>query len=443
MKYKKLTLITLIGIFLRLVFLFHHDLWFDEAISILISRLSIPDLLTAASFDNNPPLYYLILHFWMQFSQNTFWLRSLSLIFSSASIPLVFLTAKKLFSLRTAILASLLMTLMPVQLYYSGEIRFYSLTILLSTIIFYLVLSHQEKSSSNSPSFLLICSVTALLTTHYSGLLVVLAVLLLTLKEPIILRNQIWINSLIGLMFALPWFIFSIGKPHPPAWTPDSILSLAFMPITATFGLTGSSPKFVKKTPLIIPLAAVILILILTNQKIPFLSPRLIIPFTPLIYIFLAESLRSNLKIRSTYLILISLSIMINFTPQLKGPKIIQALEISQKANAPILHTSISTYYPAKIITPSNLSYYIGPRTFPKALTSYLGDIPKKLNTILPSQNIILLIDNNNTDSTALKYYIEQINRTHTLTKEKSTDQFIIQTYNLKIYPEPSRRAIP
>ncbi len=113
-----LWLIIALGVVLRITYLFHHDLWFDEAISLLISQLSIPELINTARFDNNPPLYYLFLHFWGKISQHIIWLRTLSLVFSTATIPITFLLAKSLANLRTATLAALLMAIMPVAMDY-------------------------------------------------------------------------------------------------------------------------------------------------------------------------------------------------------------------------------------------------------------------------------------------------------------------------------------
>jgi mannosyltransferase len=46
-------------------FLAPSALWLDEAQSVAIARLPLPDLLEALRQDGAPPLYYLLLHAWM------------------------------------------------------------------------------------------------------------------------------------------------------------------------------------------------------------------------------------------------------------------------------------------------------------------------------------------------------------------------------------------
>jgi len=51
----------------RLLFLADHSLWLDELFSLKYAHLGLPDLLSeVASSDNHPPLYYALLHFWVQ-----------------------------------------------------------------------------------------------------------------------------------------------------------------------------------------------------------------------------------------------------------------------------------------------------------------------------------------------------------------------------------------
>ena len=56
-------LTVVVGVLLR--FYAPTPLWLDETISVNISRLPIGQIPTALSHDGAPPLYYLLLHFWM------------------------------------------------------------------------------------------------------------------------------------------------------------------------------------------------------------------------------------------------------------------------------------------------------------------------------------------------------------------------------------------
>jgi uncharacterized membrane protein len=64
--------------------------WFDEGVSIAIARL---DWYNFARIlwrrEANMSLYYLLLRYWLHFSGSEFFVRSLSVIFAVASLPVV------------------------------------------------------------------------------------------------------------------------------------------------------------------------------------------------------------------------------------------------------------------------------------------------------------------------------------------------------------------
>lgn len=461
MKNTTLPFIILIGILLRLAFLFHHDLWFDEAISTLISRLPISQLLKAASFGNTPPLYYLLLHLWGTISQNQIWLRIPSLIFSSATIPITYLLTKSLSNQRTALLTALLTAIMPVQLYYTGEVRSYSLLILLSTVYLFLSTQPKSKTAKFTPlkrKMLLSISTACLILTHYSGLFVIVLAGLFARNKPKLFQKHWLSGTLIGIILALPWFIYSFPNPHPQPWLPNPLLSLLFMPVAATVGLTGIvPPSTLTQLPIYIILLVTtfsilsfwlfitqlkikskllvltsILFILIISKFIPFLSPRLILPFTPLIYLSIAKSLNNKPRINKIYFTLLSLLVIINFTPLLRGPKIRKVIQTAQASQIPIFHTSITTYYPTIEKSQKQTNFYIGPITFPIPLTQLIGGTTTNLEYLSNSKQLILLIDINNTDIIIKNNIIEQLIKTHKLTKKIPIDNFTIQTYTQK-----------
>ena len=52
----------LLGFALRLVRLGAESLWYDETVSVVLARKSIPDLIAHTAGDIHPPGYYLLLH---------------------------------------------------------------------------------------------------------------------------------------------------------------------------------------------------------------------------------------------------------------------------------------------------------------------------------------------------------------------------------------------
>lgn len=129
--------ILILALFLRLVAVYGKGLWYDELQSVTHASLSIPDLLTSVRrFDPHPPLYYLMLHYWLKINTSDLWIKSSSIFTAIITIVSLYWLAKKYFNRRTAILAGLLFALAPYAINYGVEARNYSLWMLLAIWIF-------------------------------------------------------------------------------------------------------------------------------------------------------------------------------------------------------------------------------------------------------------------------------------------------------------------
>jgi mannosyltransferase len=74
------------GIALR--FYLPSALWLDETISVNISKLPLTQIPEALSHDGAPPLYYVMLHFWMMiFGRGDFSVRAMSGVTSVIALP--------------------------------------------------------------------------------------------------------------------------------------------------------------------------------------------------------------------------------------------------------------------------------------------------------------------------------------------------------------------
>jgi len=158
---KKTILLILTGSFLlRLYNLGYHDFWYDEIYTIIQSRSVI-------GYAWNAPLYYSVVHYWTKlFGLSEFSLRLPSSIFSSLSVVLAFLLGKKLFGIKSAILASLIMSVSSYQLWYAQEARDYSMLLFLSLLaVWFLYKAIKEDSLGSWVCFILIS--TAGLYTNY------------------------------------------------------------------------------------------------------------------------------------------------------------------------------------------------------------------------------------------------------------------------------------
>ena len=115
-----------------------QSLWRDEAFSYVLSKNSVFNIVIFTSQDFNPPLYYLLLHFWMKLIGNSeVSMRSLSFIFHILTCYVVYKLTKRVFDGKNGTLAFLLTFFNPMLLYFSFEARMYSLLALLAVSSMY------------------------------------------------------------------------------------------------------------------------------------------------------------------------------------------------------------------------------------------------------------------------------------------------------------------
>lgn len=130
-----LAAVVAIGALLRILYAGEWSLWIDESASVSIARLRWPDFLrTLASDETNMALYYVLLRFWLHLGHSEFAIRGLSVLFSVATIPVVYVLGDRLFGRRAGFIAALLMALNAFHIRYAQEARAYSLVVLLVSL---------------------------------------------------------------------------------------------------------------------------------------------------------------------------------------------------------------------------------------------------------------------------------------------------------------------
>ena len=127
-------LLTLLGFALRVSLLDYHPLRGDESFGIQFAAHSWRWLLSYMSqLEPLPPLYYPLLHFWMQIAgQGEFAARFLSLLFGVSCIPLTYLLGKLLGSSTVGAFSAFLMAISPFQVWHAQDVRNYTVWVALS-----------------------------------------------------------------------------------------------------------------------------------------------------------------------------------------------------------------------------------------------------------------------------------------------------------------------
>ncbi len=143
-----LVLIILLALGLRLYGLDAQSLWYDEGFSVYLARMGPVEITERTAADIQPPLYYYLLHGWIELlGDGEMALRGLSLIFGLLTVPLIFSVAWQLFgSYLAALLAALLLAVSPLHVWYSQEVRMYTLLTFLCLLSSYLLLQITARS---------------------------------------------------------------------------------------------------------------------------------------------------------------------------------------------------------------------------------------------------------------------------------------------------------
>jgi len=142
---------------------FIQSLWRDEAFSYFLAKKNILKIIFLTAKDFNPPLYYLMLHFWIKiFGSSEIALRSLSLIFYWATIYFIFLFLTEIFKIKNKLflfLTLILLIINPLLTYYAFEARMYIL------LAFFSLWSSYAFLKQNKKEYLVACIFGLL--THY------------------------------------------------------------------------------------------------------------------------------------------------------------------------------------------------------------------------------------------------------------------------------------
>ena len=109
--------------------------WIDEGISVGIASHPLSQLPKLLREDGSPPLFYVLLHFWVKlFGTSEAATHTLPLLISLSAIPVAYWAGRELFERRAAIWAAALMATNPFLNWYSTETRMYTLVVVLATV---------------------------------------------------------------------------------------------------------------------------------------------------------------------------------------------------------------------------------------------------------------------------------------------------------------------
>ncbi len=218
--------LTLGAFVLRIDSLGLQSFWFDEAMSVVLASRPITELMAlVVTEDIHPPLYLLLLHFWMALAgDGEFAARFFSVIPGIAIVPLMYVTGKRLAIMANAespsapgvagLVGALLAASSAFYVSYSQEARNYMLVTALGLLSSYLLLRALPSSARRPWLLYALTTVAALYTNYTAFLLVVFHAVFVALgrsAHPGSARRWLKWAALVALIYA-PWLGYAISQ---------------------------------------------------------------------------------------------------------------------------------------------------------------------------------------------------------------------------------------
>ncbi|MBZ5734908.1 hypothetical protein K8Z61_10410 [Nocardioides sp. TRM66260-LWL] len=206
-------------------------LWFDEAYSGAMARLSWGDLVRAVSYQEvNNAGYYAVLHLWTTASQSDMWSRMLSLLATVVTVPVLASLASVLGG-RRAVRVSLLAYVSFASVWsLAVEARGYALAALMATVLVRAYVGVRRSRSARRIGAVLVLSGCLMVLTNLLSLLLVVVLAAHALGTRSAARSIGWLAAP-GLAGAGMWLLAAQADRGQVSWLPP--VSPAYLAIVA------------------------------------------------------------------------------------------------------------------------------------------------------------------------------------------------------------------
>jgi mannosyltransferase len=211
----------LLSLVVRVIGLGSKSVFADELASFGFAQLNWMDFWRLIrGREANMAFYYVLLRLWSRLDTSVSFLRFLSVIPAVATVPALYCLGKKLFSIPTALLASVLLSLNAFHISYSQAGRGYSLVVFLVTLSCLFFVSSLETPTPASMTGYVIVSTAAMYGHFFAGFVLLaqfVTLLLLSPPRATVIRQALLL-VVVGVA-SIPLFIFAAAhQTEPISW---------------------------------------------------------------------------------------------------------------------------------------------------------------------------------------------------------------------------------
>jgi uncharacterized membrane protein len=210
-------------------------IWFDESFSLLLAERSPGQIWNITAGDVHPPLYYVMLHYWMWlFGSGAASVRTLSVTLDIGTLLLCMQLISLVASRRAACIAGLLFALLPISIRYSQEARMYTLIgfwLMAATVV--LVCWGRQPHFKRYPLMYVLLMAAAFYTHYFAALCVLVHWLYwsgLGSGASVLLPARQWLTANVAIVVLyLPWvpnFVRQVSHSQGIEWIAPSTWQL-------------------------------------------------------------------------------------------------------------------------------------------------------------------------------------------------------------------------
>lgn len=330
----------LIAFFWKFAYIDSRDICLDEPFTIFHAQKSVLDILKLPSQNEpNPPLFMLLLHFWMKlFGTTPTVIRLLPLLFNALTPIFLYLTGKKLVNVWSGLIAAGMFIFSTYHFYYGLETRTYSLLSFGTGAALFFFVSLVKEPQRRFYFLGLIAADVLMIYSHYFGWFVVFIQAILCLfyiKEKGFIKKMAMVIGITGILFIPMAIVFAkqFLKSKQGTWVsvPKSyeyfyelkqlVNSFWVLVVLCSLGIVGFY-LLIKNRPgkkEIKELAIVFLwwfvpysLMFVVSYKIPMFINRYILFNSIGLYIFIAFFVGLSFERKKYWTLLVTLAIMIS-----------------------------------------------------------------------------------------------------------------------------------